>query len=118
MSTSLWAILISVLVPLAFQVWTYLDQKKRELKDRRFEIYHRLIRELVGASNERPFLDHQIAIVFELRNFPEYAEVTERILSGLKEGWSKDSQQTDANKRLISEIDLTLEFLKASKRRR
>ena len=99
--------LLVVLIPLAYQVWQFLDQRKRELRDKRFEIFHRLIRDLVEPSEGRITmkLDRQIAIIFELRNFPEYAEVTERILKGLRENWSKN---TDNFARLITEIDLTL----------
>ncbi len=71
--------LLAVLLPLfgailgiAYQAWTFLDQRKRELRDRRFEIFHRLIRDLVEAPEGQAGikLDRQIAVVFELRNFP------------------------------------------------
>jgi hypothetical protein len=114
MFTSIWTILVSVLsvlLPLVVQVWLYIDQKKRELRDRRFETFHRLIRELVeGSPGSSPRLDHQIAIVFELRNFPEYAEVSQRILEGLIETWSVNGQK-EKYERLFKEIRLTLEFL-------
>ena len=49
---------------------------KRLNKDKRFETYHKLIDEFAEGNK----LDRQIAIVFELRRFPEYYPVTKRIL--------------------------------------
>jgi len=105
--------LLVVLIPLAYQAWQFLDQRKRELRDKRFEIFHRLIRDLVEPPEGRDVikLDRQIAIVFELRNFPEYEEVTERILKGLQEHWSKQTNEFADYSRLIAEVDLTLGYL-------
>jgi len=98
--------LLVVLIPLSYQAWQYLDQRKRELRDRRFEAYHRLIRDLVEPPEGKAaiYMDRQVAIVFELRNFPEYSEVTQRILLGLKETWGKKPELS----RLLAETDLTL----------
>lgn len=52
-------------------------------------------------------LDRQIATCFELRNFPEYFEVTKRILSDLYLQWNKD----DRNKRIVKEIKYTLKYI-------
>ncbi len=106
--------LLVVLIPLAamvVQLWQYIDQKKVELRDKRFEYFHRLIRELVEPSTDQKmmYLDRQIAVVFELRNFPEYAEVSERILIGLRDTWSKNPESLQ---RMITEIDLTLAYLR------
>ena len=105
--------LLIVLIPIAYQLWQYLDQKKHELRDKRFEVFHRLIRDLVeppeGKSEIK--LDRQIAIVFELRNFPEYRDVAERILKGLREHWSKDIDNFAPYNRLITEVDLTLGYI-------
>ena len=51
-------------------------------------------------------LDSQIAIIFELRNFKEYSEVTTRILNSLASEW-----KNDAKPRLIEELNLTVEAL-------
>ena len=52
-------------------------------------------------------LDRQIATCFELRNFPEYFEITKRILSDLKVQWEQDSR----NKRITVEIDHTIKYI-------
>lgn len=79
-------------------------------KDKRFEVYHRLIKELVdeqGNPDKHIKLDRQIAVVYELRNFPKYFEVTKRILIGLKNQW-KDNGDV---KRIIEEIDISLTYM-------
>jgi len=52
-------------------------------------------------------LDCQIAAVFELRSFPEYFDVTGRILKGLIEEWS---EKKDVD-RLIREMRSTVELI-------
>ena len=49
--------LLAALIPLvvlAVQLWQYLDQKKSELRDKRFVIFHGLIRDLVEPSQGKP----------------------------------------------------------------
>jgi len=79
------------------------------LKDKRFKTYHELIDDLVNEQRQPDRtikLDRQIAIIFELRNFPSYYSVTKRILADLKnqEGWKN-------SKRIVKEIELTLDFI-------
>jgi hypothetical protein len=95
------AFLISMFA-LAWSAVKYIDVRRSELRQRRFENYHELIRKLVrGEDNRGPPLDSQIAMVFELRNYPEYSEVTRRILHGLRETWKSE-------RRIVEEIDITL----------
>jgi hypothetical protein len=54
-------------------------------------------------------LDRQVAVVFELRHFPRYYEVTRRILTALKHAWGSQPQWS----RLVEEIDLTLAHVKS-----
>jgi hypothetical protein len=85
----------------AIPIWWYFIEKKKEEKDNRFLRYHHLIDELIwGQPWKKVMLQRQIAIIFELRNFPEYYEVTARILESLKNTWK-------GNERLINEITLT-----------
>ncbi len=67
-----------------FKFWQYIDIKRSELKQKRFENYHKLIERLVSPipNSEQMSLDIQKAIVFELRNYPEYKKVTQDILGG------------------------------------
>ncbi len=57
-------------------------------------------------------LDRQIATVFEFRNFPDYFELSGRILTDLKNQWGNKSE----NARLITEIKLTLKHIKRKKK--
>jgi hypothetical protein len=86
----------------------YIDQRRLEEKDKRFTNYHKLIEGLVDHPAGQPKLDRQIAIVFELRNYPEYFQVTVRILKGLQDSWLPTG---DSVKRLITEIDLTIDYI-------
>lgn len=84
-------------------------QNRQEIKDKRFSTYHILLEKLVnpGSSPDKTlYLDQQIGIVYELRNYPNYFPVSVRILKGLRENefWQKHD-------RMITEIDLTLKYM-------
>ena len=98
-------------LPIAWAVWRYLALKHQELRSERFTVYHELIKQLVEQEEkDRPkMLDRQLAVVFELRRFPEYYEPSLRILKGLRQSWRKeDSQANDPRKRLLDEMDATI----------
>src|SRR5690242_20380693 len=105
---------VLVLVPLAWATFTYLSVRRQELRERRFEAYHKLIQNLVERENpDLPMrLDRQIAIVFELRNFKEYFPVTLRIMKGLKETWAEYGP-LEKRKRLHTELDLAIEYIES-----
>jgi hypothetical protein len=102
---------ISVIILLGGLFWALL-KFRIYIKDRRFGIYHALIKQLVEPEKGKKslMLDRQIAIIFELRNFPEYYEVSKRILSGLKECWNNEK-----NERIVEEIDISMEYMKKNK---
>jgi len=70
---------LSVVIPLAI----FLFNKNKEQKQINFERFHKEF--ISGLSNQSKNigLDQQVAIIFELRNFPEYFLVTKRILTDL-----------------------------------
>jgi hypothetical protein len=88
-------------------VFRYMKIKSEESRQKKFKIYHKLIRELVepGDQNRSMMLDRQVAIVFELRNFKNYFPVSIRILQGLRRTWSNPAYE-----RLIEEIDLSIAY--------
>lgn len=88
----------------------YIKQKTKELKQKRFEAYNDLIKDLVKPDKDvgHTWLDRQVAIAYELRNFPEYYEVTERILNA----WVSDTSKLEKASRLSEEMQLTLEYIK------
>ena len=94
---------------LILPIYKFLQDKRKEERNKRFENYHKLIDELVGGQPGRQvMLDRQIAIIFELRHFKEYFPVTLRILTGLKTSWA------NSNQRLLDEIAMTEQYIKAS----
>ena len=108
---------LSVLGGAVAFVWSavqFLDVRRRDSRAREFETYHRLVRELVepdtGKTDTR--MDRQIAVVFELRHFPRYYEVTNRILTGLLRAWSGDPRWS----RLTDEMNLTLQAIEKKRR--
>jgi hypothetical protein len=93
----------------AYAAVQYIIVRKAEMFQRRFENYHELISWLVHGRGQGGIkLDNQIACVYELRSFKTYKEVSIRILEGLKKTWSN----VPADKRLLDEIDITLEELR------
>jgi hypothetical protein len=82
--------------------------RKRDQEHREFEIYHKLIKELVVPDSDTKvmWIDRQTAIIFELRQFRRYHELTLRTLKGLREKWTGDSEVRYP--RLVEEIDLTV----------
>ncbi|MDR6964047.1 hypothetical protein [Shewanella putrefaciens] len=103
---------VLVLIPLAWAVFTYLSVKRQELKEQRFQAYHKLIQSLVERERiEIPMsLDRQIAIIFELRNFKEYFPVTLRIFKGLKESWAEYGPDKK-RERLHEELNLAINYI-------
>lgn len=100
-------------LPFLWAAVEYVRKARAERIQTRFENYHRLIAELVDAPEDRPLrLDRQLAIVFELQNYPEYRQPTIRILEHLRATGEKDVPKF---RNLISQIDDTVGVL--SKRR-
>lgn len=95
-------------------VWSaiqFILVRRKEQQAHNFQAFHRLIKELVSPDDINKFIwiDRQMAVVFELRHFHRYYDVTFRILSGLPEKWCADPEFKWT--RLIEEIDLTLEHI-------
>lgn len=86
-------------------------RSRTEGRERDFQAFHRLVRELVSPDKpgEVMHIDRQAAVVFELRHFPRYYDLTRRMLAGLRQAWSADPEGPFP--RLINEIDLTLEYI-------
>lgn len=84
----------------------YLNQRRQEERDKRFNNFHRLVKELVEADpvTKTIMLDRQIAVAFEFRNYPAYYAIIERLLKDLRNQWI-------GLPRLTTEIDLTLKYI-------
>jgi hypothetical protein len=66
----------------------YLDQRNREERTKRFELYHDLMRR-ISAQGDRPNeglpLTQQVAAVYELQHFKDYTYASLPILKHLRE---------------------------------
>jgi hypothetical protein len=107
-----WLEIIGILLTyfgLILPILKYLNLRKIEERDKRFINFHRLVKEFVEPDpiTKMLMLDRQIAVVYEFRNYPEYFELINRLLHGLREQW-KDI----AHPRLLTELDLTLDYIK------
>jgi L-rhamnose mutarotase len=102
-------------VGLPFFQWV--QTKRSEERDRRFKNYHEMIKVLV--SPEVPggtiWFDRQVAVLFELREYRQYHEVTERIVEGLLSKWKKELEQRQTMSGLVNEAELTLDFIRRSR---
>ncbi len=98
---------------ISWAVIRYIDLRSQEIRQKRFEVYHSLIKDFVqpDLTTGKTRLDRQIAIAFELRNFPEYYELSLRLLQGLCESWKKEEF-----KRLTDEMGVTIEYIQKNKK--
>lgn len=107
---NIWIVITLLSIGGLFKFWQYVDLRRREERNRRFENYHELIKSLTQPDSPDLGIriDRQIASVYELRNFPEYRDVTIRVLNGWRSGWTAEQKTYD---RLDKEMELTIGFL-------
>lgn len=79
--------IFGVAIAFIFGVYKFISERRTAHYWKEFEVYHKLVKELVGPEkeNDKMYLDRQAAIVFELRNFKRYYPFSLRMLKGLKE---------------------------------
>jgi hypothetical protein len=101
---------IAVAIAFIVSIWKYLSERRESHFWREFEVFHRLVKELVEPGNEggMMYVDRQAAILFELRNFRRYYPYTLRMLHGLREKWSGSHEVFP---RLLEELELTIKLL-------
>jgi hypothetical protein len=77
---------IGAAISFSWSVIQFILVRQKEFREKKFEAYHRLVKELVSPDPETKvlWLDRQAAVVFELRHFPRYFEYTFRLLNQLK----------------------------------
>ena len=103
--------LVITLVAGVYKFWQFVNIKKEEGRQRDFENYHNLIERLVvdrKGLDGRPFIDVQIASVYELRNFKRYYPATKIILERTGNRLKDKPEQKD----LVEELYRTIEFIK------
>jgi hypothetical protein len=119
-----YAPVFGILIALFSGIWAivkfrkYLQERTLEAKDKRFIAYHEIIKifsqgDALDLNGTHTKLDRQIACVYELRNFPEYFDVSLRILKGWKESLNDNRQQFQ---RLYDEIEFAISFIEKTKK--
>jgi hypothetical protein len=78
------------LLAFIFSILKYFDQRKRELREKRFEQYHKLFNIAAGRTIEGQTVTdvHQAQAIYQLREFPEFKEYSLPILKY----WQNKSQ--------------------------
>lgn len=96
-----------------FGVYKFQAERKTTLFWKEFEVYHKLVKELVEPPSENGalYVDRQAAVIFELRNFKRYYPYTFRMLEGLQTKWAAVPNQFP---RLLNELELTIAHIKKS----
>jgi hypothetical protein len=96
-------ILITLVVGV-YKFWQLVNIKRSDALQRDYVNFHDLIGKLVvdrQHGDGRPFIDIQIASVYELKNYPRYYRVSSVILERMKIRLNGKPEQAD----LIKEID-------------
>ena len=102
---------IGAAIAFAFGLYKFQVERQTALFWKEFEVYHKLVKELVEPPSETGalYVDRQAAIIYEMRNFKRYYPYTLRMLEGLYQKWSSVPNQFP---RLLDELRLTIEHIK------
>ncbi len=96
--------ILITLIAGVYKFWQFVNIKRSDALQRDYENFHDLVGKLVVDRQQedgRPFIDIQIASVYELKNYPRYYRVSSVILERMKFRLSGKPEQTD----LINQID-------------
>jgi len=104
--------IIGAAIAFVWSIIQFILVRKRDEQHREFEIYHRLIKELVSPDPDSKviWIDRQTAVLFELRRFHRYHEHTLRTLHGLRAKWVSDPDFKFP--RLLEELELTVDYIR------
>ena len=100
---------LGVVIPLcviAFSAFQYVQTNDISAKQRKFENYHLIIERFGGGNTGSIFVT--VANIYELRNYPEYREVSINILEDMQKNWATSKEPLVAR-----EIKDTKKFLEA-----
>lgn len=98
-------------VALVLPFWQYLHSKLIEKRQKNLIDFHDKF--MIRLSNNAGVagIDEQVAVVFELRNFPMYSPVIVRVLTDAIPRWEKELGAKPHFKGLITEARETINFL-------
>lgn len=106
-----WVSILVALGVVAVGAHKYFSIKRVEEEAREFENYHRMLQGLVrGPDEDRvPYIDAQIAVIFELRFMRKYHAVSVRVLERSIPGWRES--ETKFCDKVADEAQLTIDFI-------
>ncbi len=84
-------------------VYKYFDLKNREERRHDYKAYH----ELISAFTAGTALEKQMVILYELRNYPRYFEMTKQLIDHLLQRMENENADTQ----LIKQAKSTLAFI-------
>lgn len=111
------ALLIPVIVAF-IPLITFLISKSKEQKLINFKILHDSLMKGLANQDTSTGLDQQIAILYELRNYPEYYPLIKRLLSYKIDWWKSQLKEKPHFQQLISEAEETIKYTQQSKWKR
>ena len=101
---------IAVIVS-CFGIIKYFQERSETHFWKEFEIYHKLVKELVQPPKEEDkmlYVDRQTAVLYELKYFKRYYPHTLRMLLSLQGKWATVPNQFP---RILEELNLTINYL-------
>lgn len=103
-------LLLSV-IAFSFAAWRYLDTRRREIHQRRFDQFHRVFVWVAGKTETgNPLVNTQQALaVYELGEFPEYRRMALPIIEYYLEMTKNDSDGSLFRQSLLTTRDRLIE---------
>lgn len=98
---------LGIVLPLAILLIT----KNKEQKQINFEKFHNNLMRGLSNQDSKLGLDEQIAIIYELRNYPEYYPVIKRLLLFQRKRWESMLDKKPLFSNLVKEADETIKFM-------
>lgn len=114
------ALLVTLLVAISGLVH-YVSVRRAEERGKQYDRYHKLLQDLnVGFDGTAQYIDRQVAVIYELRNFPEYWPVSIRILQRSMPRWKELRRSSSlavpalggSPNNLFDEAALTIAYIK------
>lgn len=104
--------LLILIIPLLIPLWKFIDSKSKQQNQINFERFHdSLMSGLANQGGEKVGLDQQVAILYELRNYPEYFPVVKRLLIYQIGRWEGLLGKEPHFNMLIQEANETLKYI-------
>ena len=110
---------LTIIVPffaVLFPFLQYLSSKSEEQKQKNQETFHeKIMKKITNQNPEKKIgLEEQVAVIFDLRNYPQYYSVTKRMLRTCVVRWKQEREKNPHFDSLILEATETLKYLNSN----